>query len=493
MPRFRPAGAAVALVAALAVAACSPAAAPQAPPATQAAPAPVSTLNWTDCDGGFRCTTIQVPKDWAAPDGEKITLGMTKLPATGTRTGAVFVNWGGPGDPGTSSIRTRGQAIADATGNTMDIVSWDPRGLATSTPITCAEGNMAYFEADPATPEGLRAMADAAQERTAACTARYGSYLDDLGTVQGVRDLEAMRLATGEPVLNFLGLSYGTRVGATYAALYPASVGNMVLDGSMSQKGTVRDTAFGMVRAGQDSLDRWFARCAAKPDCAFGPDPGAGYDEVFAKVRAEQPVVPGTDGARLTAGLLNQVVLAGLVDFNGTQDLAEKAVAAYRTTNDPSMLYAVGVAIAGRKPDGTFTNGPEIFQYVSCADWPTRLTFDELTADVARGARTSPRIGAFAASFALANATACPPSDNGPLPLPTAPVAGKVLIMGNTSDAETPLENGEELRDTIPGARLIVLDTMGHTGFYRSPCLSDAAGAVLARGELPADGTRCAA
>jgi hypothetical protein len=110
-----------------------------------------------------------------------------------------------------------------------------------------------------------------------------------------------------------------------------------VLDGSMSQKGTVRDTAFGMVRAGQDSLDRWFARCAAKPDCAFGPDPGAGYDALFAKVRAEQPVVAGTDGKRLTAGLLYQVVLAGLVDYGGTQELAERPppTTAPRATLDP--------------------------------------------------------------------------------------------------------------------------------------------------------------
>jgi pimeloyl-ACP methyl ester carboxylesterase len=474
---------------AVALTACTGAPAPSAapPPPAQAA------LNWAECRDGFQCTTIEVPKDWNAPEGEKITLAMTKMPATGARTGAMFVNWGGPGDPGNTSIRTRGEAIAKATGDTMDLITWDPRGLAASTPISCSEGNMQYFEADPATAEGLRSMADAAQQRTAACTARYGSYLDLLGTVQGVRDLEAMRIAAGEPVLNILGLSYGTRIGATYAAMFPGTVGNMVLDGSMSQKGTVRDTAFGMVRAGQDSLDRWFARCAAKPDCAFGPDPGAGYDALFAKVRAERPVVPGTDGKRLTAGLLYQVVLAGLVDYEGTQDLAEQAIAAYRAKGDPAGLYALGVAIAGQKPDGTFSNSPEIFQYVSCADWPTRLTFADLQADAAEAARMSPRIGAFAATFTLTNATACPPAKDGPRPLPTAPVAGKVLVMANVSDAETPLENGEELHSRRPGARLIVLDTMGHTGFYRSPCLAAAGGATLTRGELPADGTRCTA
>ncbi|MCF7552293.1 alpha/beta fold hydrolase [Pseudonocardia sp. WMMC193] len=490
MSRCRLSAVASLLVAALTVAACSSGAAVEAPPAAQAA---TPTLSWTDCGDGFQCTTIEVPRDWDDPDGPTISLGMTKLPAPGARAGAVFVNWGGPGDPGTSSIRTRAQTIVDATGGTMDIVSWDPRGLATSTPIRCPEGNMRYFEADPGTTEGLRSAVGAVQERAAACTARYGDYLDLLGTVQGVKDLEAMRIATGEPVLNFLGLSYGTRVGATYAALFPGTVGNMVLDGSMSQKGTVRDTAFGMARAGQDSLDRWFARCAAKPDCAFGPDPGAGYDEMFAKVRAEQPVVPGTDGAHLTAGLLYQVVLAGLVDYGGSQEVAEQAIAQYRTTGDPSTLYAVGVGIAGQRPDGTFSNGPEIFQYVGCADWPTRLTFDELTADAAQAALISPRIGAFAATFALIPATACPQAKEGPLPLPTAPVAGTVLIMGNISDAETPLENGEELRSLIPGSRLMVLETMGHTGFYRSPCLAAAGGAALTRGELPPDGTRCAA
>ena len=188
----------------------------------------------------------------------------------------------------------------------------------------------------------------------------------------------------------------------------------------------------------------------AKPDCAFGPDPGAGYDALFAKVRAEQPVVAGTDGKRLTAGLLYQVVLAGLVDYGGTQELAERPppTTAPRATLDPLRR---GREHRGQKPDGTFSNGPEIFQFVSCADWPTRLTFADLQADAAEAARMSPRIGAFAATFALTNATACPPAKDGPLPLPTAPVAGTVLVMGNISDAETPLENGEELKAMIQG------------------------------------------
>lgn len=293
-------------------------------------------------------------------------------------------------------------------------------------------------------------MADAARERLVACEARYGDYLGLLGTTQGVRDLEALRLAMGEPVLNYLGLSYGTRIGVTYAAMFPGTVGNMVLDGSMSHLGSVRDTAFGMVDAFQQSLDSWFARCGAKPDCAFGPDPAAGFDELVAKVRAEQPLVPGTDGARLTGGLLYQAFLAGLVDYGGSQDWAEQAIAQYRATGDPSGLHALGMGIAGQRADGTFANGPEIFQFVNCVDWRDRPTLDQISADVEEARGISPRIGPFAVTYAYTNATACPPGGTG-LPMPDRPVAGRILILGNTADAETPLVNGQELHRCSPG------------------------------------------
>ncbi|WP_181784397.1 alpha/beta fold hydrolase [Pseudonocardia pini] len=450
------------------------------------------TLAWTDCGDGFQCSTLEVPRDWAAPDGAKISLALVKLPAPGERKGTVFVNWGGPGASGTSSIRGDGKAIADATGGTLDVVTWDPRGLGQSTPITCPEGNTRYFEADPGTPDGLRAMAAAAQERLAACQARYGDYLGLLGTSQGVQDLEAIRVATGEPVLNFLGHSYGTRVGATYAAMYPGTVGNMVLDGSMSQLGTIRDTAYGMVEAGEAALDVWFDRCAAKPDCAFGPDPAAGFDTLVAKVRAEQPLVPGTDGARLTGGLLYQALLAGVVDYRGSQELAEQAVGQYLRDDDPSALHAVGLAIAGQRPDGTFTNGPEIFQFVNCSDWTDRPDLTQVAADVAVAGAYAPRFGPFALTYALTNFAACPQQSAG-LPVPNGPVAGKVLVLANTYDAETPLKNGQELMSLIPGSRLLVFQGLGHTAFYRSACMATAAGRLLTSGEQPAPGAVCAA
>ena len=47
------------------------------------------------------------------------------------------------------------------------------------------------------------------------------------------RDLNLLRRALGQPKLNYLGISYGTFLGATYANLFPRRVGRLVLDGNV--------------------------------------------------------------------------------------------------------------------------------------------------------------------------------------------------------------------------------------------------------------------
>jgi hypothetical protein len=168
-----------------------------------------------------------------------------------------------------------------------------------------------------------------------------------------------------------------------------------------------------------------------------------------------------------------------------------RSVAAAARDDDPKALHAVGLAIAGQRPDGTFTNGPEIFQFVNCDDWTDRPDLTQVEADVAVARAYSPRFGPFALTYALPNFAACPQQAVGQ-PVPNAPVAGKVLVLANTYDAETPLKNGQELTSLIPGSRLLVFQGLGHTGFYRSACMSAAAGRLLTTGEQPAPGAVCA-
>ena len=89
----------------------------------------------------------------------------------------------------------------------------------------------------PVFPVGARQTA--ALERTwarfdARCAQRNGSLLDHDTTADVARDMNLLREAVGAPALNYLGVSYGTGLGATYANLFPATTGRMVLDANLN-------------------------------------------------------------------------------------------------------------------------------------------------------------------------------------------------------------------------------------------------------------------
>ena len=218
-------------------------------PAAQAAPVPrhaagappVPVLRWRPCDGGFQCATARVPLDYRQPSGATIRLAVVRHLATDPahRIGSLFFNGGGPneqivGFPGAyhtfpAALRAR-----------FDIIAFDPRGFGYSTAIRCfpsEAAESAFLSGLPPFPVGARQ--DAAWIRTyarfdALCARRNGRLLDHDSTADVARDMDLLRQAVGDPVLNYLGLSYGSGLGATYANLFPARVGRMILDGNVN-------------------------------------------------------------------------------------------------------------------------------------------------------------------------------------------------------------------------------------------------------------------
>jgi pimeloyl-ACP methyl ester carboxylesterase len=374
----------------------------------------------------------------------------------------------------------------------MHVVSWDPRGVGQSAPILCPEGNDAFYNADPATQAGLATMADAVRQRADACFARYGGYLADIGTDQTVKDMDALRSAVGNRKVNFLGLSYGTRVGAVYAAHYPRRIRTMVLDGSLPPISTLTGVSIGLATAFEDALNQYFTRCVQAPPCALGDDPASGYDALAATFRSNPPEVPGTGGQRMTIGLFYQVTLALIINFEGSTGAAASAIAEYRASGDPTALYQLGSAIAGgRQPDGSYaSNGTETFQFINCLDWQDRPTRTQVAAAVDSVKQSAPRLGAFGVAFAMVNSTACPVPAR-PVPPPTSNRIPPVLVVANDHDAETPLVNGQQLSQSLPGSRLLVWQGLGHTAFTTSPCVARRAGNYLVTRRLPPAGTFC--
>ncbi|WP_197364021.1 alpha/beta fold hydrolase, partial [Streptomyces clavuligerus] len=202
-------------------------------------------VDWADCpaDWGLakpiQCGFVTVPLDYARPDGKQITLAVDRIGHTGTageRQGALLYNPGGPGGSGLrfpTRVTNKNPLWANVA-KAYDFVGFDPRGVGRSTPISCADPQE-FVKAPKADPvpdseADKRAQRKLAREYAEGCGERSGWMLSHMTTPNTARDLDVIRAALGESKLNFLGVSYGTYLGAVYATLFPGKVRRMVVD-----------------------------------------------------------------------------------------------------------------------------------------------------------------------------------------------------------------------------------------------------------------------
>ncbi len=231
--RILRAAAAAALVALLA-------AGPDSNSASASPDARVPVLGWKACGGGWQCATARVPLDYRHPGGAKISIAVVRHPATdpARRLGSLFINGGGPAEQ-IEPLRSFYPGLPAAMRERFDIVLFDPRGFGLSTAIRCfpnAAAEQKFLSALPLFPVGARQ--DATWTRTyarfdARCARTNGHLLDHDTSADVARDLDRLRAAVGDPVLNYLGASYGTGLGAIYANLFPSRVGRMILDANL--------------------------------------------------------------------------------------------------------------------------------------------------------------------------------------------------------------------------------------------------------------------
>ena len=190
--------------------------------------------------GGFLCAAVVAPLNYRDPSGPKIRLALVEHPATGPAPrGVIFFNPGGPGGAGTMQLPAFIGFWPKKLLRDYDIVSWDPRGSGASTAVQCfpsqaAEsaflGKYSFF---PVGRGQQGAYIHRWREFGRICAARNGALLRHVSTADSARDLDLLRQALGQAKLNYLGISYGTFLGATYANLFPRRVGRLVLDGNV--------------------------------------------------------------------------------------------------------------------------------------------------------------------------------------------------------------------------------------------------------------------
>jgi pimeloyl-ACP methyl ester carboxylesterase len=472
--------------------------------------------------GGFTCARVRVPLDYRHPGGPKIRLVVVRHAATGpARRGVIFFNPGGPSDSATLQFAAWFGFVPKTLRRDYDFVSWDPRGVGESTAVQCfpsfaAEaaflGKFAYFPASPRQQPGyIRRYAGYGR----ACLARNDDLLRHVSTADTARDLNLLRRALGQPKLNFMGVSYGSYLGSTYANLFPRRVGKMVLDGNIAPTAWTNGgrpharRSFSM-REGSTTyaaktLAAFLRICGQRStrDCAFSAGSpaktAAKWQALLARLRHRPITVNGTtytyphlvtDIRNLLFFVQPLVTPAPRVRNGGwpgaaalLQDLWQARNANPGTSQGPAP--AAGVA-AQRYA------GFEQFYSVICGDAPSppASAFPGLQRRLLRrgdGPISLPGLWGDdepCATWPVRQEN----TYRGPWNAPTPPH----LLVNLTTDVATPLPNAIKMTRELASTRLLVVDGYGHTAFLNpSSCANTYETAYFRTGALPPKGIIC--
>lgn len=461
-------------------------------------------LSWARCKGkvtslaGLQCANLDVPLDPNKPKGNKIKLALARKAATGSaseRIGSLVINPGGPGGSGLDFLANAATSFPDPLTRRFDLVSFDPRGVGESDPVRCLDDqqkdDQLTGDLSPDTPEEeARATADQATLRTG-CATRNPELISYMSTADVAADVERLRVALGDDKLSFLGYSYGTSIGATYATLYPRTVRAMVLDGSVSPSSTPVQEALVQATGFERTLANFVTACNANPSCALGPDAAATIASTRTSLETDPIKVTDATGSRtLGPDLFNYGLATALYDSTTWGPVAQ-AIKDIRNGGAETIFTLVDRQ-TGRQTDGTYDNSTDAQAMVNCADQQQRPTPTEAEAAEAQIIQAAPNFGPLLGT----GLTSC----NGwakatdPTPTPDAKGAPTILVVGTVGDPATPYEWAQQMTSALGSSVLLTYEGDGHTAFLRGgPCIDDAVVNYLLNLTIPAADTRCPA
>ena len=297
-----------------------------------------------------------MPVDYDAPEGSTIDLGLMRLPAgnTSERIGSLLVNPGGPGVPGTDLVVNAAAIWPKRIRDHFDIVAWDPRGTGSSAPIDCVDDLDHYFaEPDPSpdTAEENEVLVDRAQEFDDACEQKNAAMLGHISTVDTTRDLDRIRDALGEDTISYMGFSYGSELGATYATLFPTHIRAMVLDGAIDPDLDGVETARAQAIGAEHALDTFLADCSGHRTCAFNNngDAEGAFDELMARLDTDPLPPPDRGRPEVGQGVAINAVIQALYTTDLWPALADALDQAQHGDGDGLLRAERHVPRAGRR------------------------------------------------------------------------------------------------------------------------------------------------
>jgi pimeloyl-ACP methyl ester carboxylesterase len=477
----------------------STAASPTAPPTAALSKYYGQQLRWTDCGAPFQCSELVVPLDYSQPSGATISLAVIRLrtASPATRLGSLVLNPGGPGGSGVAYARGAEAVVDDPVRARYDIVGFDPRGVGASAPVHCLSGQQIdlYTTTDgtPTTPAAVAQQVAVSKMFAAGCATKSPKLYGHVGTPNSARDVDILRAVLGDKTLNWLGASYGTFLGATYAELFPTRVGRMVLDGAIDPTLTNNQLALGQAKSFDLALRRFVASCDKQRDC---PLPTTSIQAGIARIQTlflslqKKPLSTG-GGRPLTSALAMNAVLSYLYFPPDDWDQLRHGLTDALSGAGATLLSMLD-SRQGRQANGQYDdNSTDALYAVNALDRPDRPGVVETEASATAWAKVAPVFGAFLAWGQLPYAYWTAPATDTEHRI-TAPGSPPILVVGTTYDPATPYAWARSLAKQLSKGVLLTRIGDGHTAYgMGSACIDKAIDTFLVSGTPPLPGTVC--
>jgi pimeloyl-ACP methyl ester carboxylesterase len=475
--------------------------------AVLSAPRPGTPVQWAPCQAGAgesripsgaECGLLSVPVNYDNPDGDVAQIAMIRIKATGQKIGSLFINPGGPGESGVEAAVNLVGTMPQSVRERFDLVGFDPRGVGLSKPaLWCnSDEDNDRLRADPTveyTDEGVEHIETQTKEFIDRCVDKMGKeFLANVGTQSVAKDLDAMREAVGDEKLTYLGYSYGTRIGATYAELFGDKVRAMILDGAVDPNADPVEADIRQAAAFQKAFDDYAADCAQDPSCPLGTDPAKATDVYKSLVEplAQDPA-PTNDPRGLGYSDATVGTILPLYSPNLWRHLTD-GLTELRDGRGDTML-ALADLYMGRDAQGHYNNSTDVRVAVNCVDEPPITDRDTVIEQDRRAREAAPFLsyGEFTGNAPMGTCSfwpVPPTSDPHELNVPGLP---PTLVVSTTNDPATPYQAGVDLARQLGGTLLTFEGTQHTVVFQGNPCVDDISAKYLIGGVVPPAGTRC--
>ena len=447
----------------------------------------------TEEPGKFFCAMVTVPMDYNNPDGKTIQVAMKKRAADGNSRGPLFINPGGPGGSGIQTVERVEQYSSKEMLAGYDAIGFDPRGVGSSTPIDCGDAQLTATD-KPQPGEFFEVWSahylTQVREFREQCEAHSEpGLLDHIGTASVARDLDVLRAVSGQKTLDYLGMSYGTEIGYTYAELFPHNTGRLVLDGAMDSTSTNHRLTVETVEGYEKALHSYVQACqdgTAGDNCPLTGSVEDGVQQIRDLIASanESPMATSDPDVTITGAQLSQGIQSYL--GIGAWPQLTAALAPAITQGDASGFTKI------LKQDPNSSNTTAVHTGVMCQDRPAQANGDLWQAQYEETQKVAPTFAGGAGLDMTCTAWGHY-SETDPIPQNVhAKGAAPILVVGTTGDPATPYHWAQALAKQLDSAQLLTWDGNAHVAYIRgNKCITTAVDGFLLDGQMPQDNLVC--